>query len=171
LFSYSDHGLFGKDGSLPNLKSLRTLFNRWSSEKWGEILCLVGAVIGPSSGPAPVYDTLVVGLMDQSNMIAQEVETYGVRTFSAKEMAFNILGLMPPILFSITQVEPVSGDLSGPFDRIADLADVATRVRANINEKAELRPALKSPPTASTKALKNPQIWQEFQRRFSICQA
>jgi 3-oxoacyl-ACP reductase-like protein len=76
--------------------------------------------------------------MDQSNMIAQEVETHGVRTFSAKEMAFNILGLMHPILFSITQVEPVWGDLSGGFDRIADLVDVAARVRANINKKAGL---------------------------------
>ena len=48
--------------------------------------------------------------MDQSNMIVQGIETHGVRTFSAKEMAFNILGLMHPILFSITQVEPVWGD-------------------------------------------------------------
>ena len=47
------------------------------------------------------------GLMDQSNMIAQDIESHGVRTFSAKEMAFNIPGLMDPIFFSITQVEPV----------------------------------------------------------------
>lgn len=82
------------------------------------------------------------GLMDQSNMIAQEVETHGVRTFSAKEMAFNILGLMHPILFSITQVEPVWGDLSGGFDRIADLADMTSRIRVSINRKAELRRAI-----------------------------
>jgi 3-oxoacyl-ACP reductase-like protein len=80
--------------------------------------------------------------MDQSNMIAQEVETHGVRTFSAKEMAFNILGLMHPILFSITQVEPVWGDLSGGFDRIADFAEITTRIRVGINKKAELRRAI-----------------------------
>ena len=80
--------------------------------------------------------------MDQSNMIAQEVEAQGVRTFSAKEMAFNILGLMHPILFSITQVEPVWGDLSGGFDRIADLAEMTSRIRININQKAELRRAI-----------------------------
>ncbi|KAH9957127.1 hypothetical protein BC827DRAFT_1157441 [Russula dissimulans] len=57
--------------------------------------CLVGAVIGWIRG---------TGLMGQSNMAAQEIETRGVRTFSAKEMAFNILGLMHPILSSITQV-------------------------------------------------------------------
>ena len=68
------------------------------------------------------------GLMDQSNMnmIAQGIEMHEVRTFSAKEMAFNILGLMHPILFSITQVKPVWGDLSGGFGHIADLADMAT---------------------------------------------
>jgi fatty acid synthase subunit alpha len=77
--------------------------------------------------------------MDQSNMIAQEIKTHGVRTFSAKEMAFNILGLMHPILKSITQVEPVWGDLSGGFGCIADLAHLASRIRVNMNKKAELR--------------------------------
>jgi fatty acid synthase subunit alpha, fungi type len=47
------------------------------------------------------------GLMGPTNIVAQELEKYGVRTVSAKEMAFNILGLMPPLLFSITQVEPI----------------------------------------------------------------
>jgi fatty acid synthase subunit alpha len=36
--------------------------------------------------------------MDASNVVAHELESYGVRTFSAKEMAFNILGLMHPSL-------------------------------------------------------------------------
>ena len=67
---------------------------------------------------------------------------HGVCTFSAKEMAFNILGLMHPILFSITQVEPVWGDLSGGFGRIADLADMAYPTRVNMNKKAELRCAI-----------------------------
>ena len=40
--------------------------------------------------------------MDATNMGEQEVEAHGVRTFSAKEMSFNILGLMHPLLFSIT---------------------------------------------------------------------
>ncbi|KAN0114108.1 hypothetical protein V8E52_007084 [Russula decolorans] len=35
-------------------------------------------------------------------MIAQEIETHRVHTFSDKEMAFNILGLMHQILFGIT---------------------------------------------------------------------
>src|SRR5713226_2383884 len=53
-------------------------------------------------------------------------------------MAFNILGLMHPILFSITQVEPVWGDLSGGFGCITDLANMATCICVNMNKKAEL---------------------------------
>ncbi|KAH9963027.1 hypothetical protein BGW80DRAFT_1463326 [Lactifluus volemus] len=57
-------------------------------------------------------------------------------------MAFNILELMHLILFSIMQVEPVWGDLSGGFDQITDLADVVAHVRANINKKSKLRHAI-----------------------------
>lgn len=38
-------------------------------------------------------------------------ETCNVRNFSTKETAFNIIGLVHPILFSMTQVEPVWGEL------------------------------------------------------------
>ncbi len=42
-----NHGLFGNDGLYSKSKiSLETLFNHWSSESWGEYLCLVGAIIG-----------------------------------------------------------------------------------------------------------------------------
>lgn len=42
-----NHGLFGSDGLYSESKiSLETLFNRWSSESWGEYLCIAGAVIG-----------------------------------------------------------------------------------------------------------------------------
>jgi fatty acid synthase subunit beta len=36
-----NHGLYSE-----SKVSLETLFSRWSSESWGEYLCLVGAVIG-----------------------------------------------------------------------------------------------------------------------------
>jgi fatty acid synthase subunit beta len=36
-----NHGLYSESKT-----SFETLFNRWSSESWGEYLCLVGAVIG-----------------------------------------------------------------------------------------------------------------------------
>ncbi|KAG8213088.1 hypothetical protein J3R82DRAFT_11484 [Butyriboletus roseoflavus] len=129
-----NHGLFGNDGLYSESKiSLETLFQRWNSESWGEYLCLAGAVIGWTRG---------TGLMDATNTVAHELESYGVRTFSAKEMAFNILGLMHPLLFSITQVEPIWADLNGGMDRLPDLAEVTTRIRQSLNEKSELRRAI-----------------------------
>jgi 3-oxoacyl-ACP reductase-like protein len=80
--------------------------------------------------------------MDGNNMVAQQIERYGVRTFSAKEMAFNILGLMHPLLFSITQVEPIWADLNGGMDRLPDLADINTRARVEIVRESELRKAI-----------------------------
>lgn len=80
--------------------------------------------------------------MGPTNIVAHELESYGVRTFSAKEMAFNILGLMHPLLFSITQVEPIWADLNGGMDRLPDLADITTRIRTALIKKSELRRAV-----------------------------
>jgi hypothetical protein len=44
-----NHGLFGNDGlhwHSESKTSLKTLFQCWASESWGEYLCLAGAVIG-----------------------------------------------------------------------------------------------------------------------------
>ncbi|KAF9490473.1 fatty acid synthetase alpha subunit [Pleurotus eryngii] len=129
-----NHGLFGNDGLYSESKiSLETLFNRWNSESWGEYLCLAGAVIGWTRG---------TGLMSATNIVAHELETYGVRTFSAKEMAFNVLGLMHPLLFSITQVEPIWADLNGGMDRLPDLAEITNRIRTDLVKKGDLRRAI-----------------------------
>ncbi|KAG6813968.1 hypothetical protein H0H92_005223, partial [Tricholoma furcatifolium] len=140
-----NHGLFGNDGLYSESKiSLETLFQRWSSESWGEYLCLAGAVIGWTRG---------TGLMGPTNIVAHELEGYGVRTFSAKEMAFNILGLMHPLLFSITQVEPIWADLNGGMDRLPDLADITTRIRTSLNKKADLRRAITRDNSADFKVI------------------
>ncbi|EMD40218.1 hypothetical protein CERSUDRAFT_122278 [Gelatoporia subvermispora B] len=129
-----NHGLFGNDRLYSESKiSLETLFNRWNSESWGEYLCLAGAVIRWTRGTS---------LMDATNMVTHEVEGYGVRTFSAKEMAFNILGLMHPLLFSITQVEPIWANLNRGMDHLPDLAEITTRIRTSLNKKSELRRAI-----------------------------
>ena len=131
-----NHGLFGNDGLYSESKiSLETLFNRWSSESWGEYLCLAGAVIGWTRG---------TGLMSATNIVAEGVESYGVRTFSSKEMAFNILGLMHPLLFDITQVEPIWADLNGGMDRLPDLAQITTNLRADLQAEAARRRAISS---------------------------
>jgi len=80
--------------------------------------------------------------MGATNMVAEQVEAHGMRTFSSKEMAFNLLGLMHPLLFSITQVEPIWADLSGGMDRIPDLAEITTRIRKAITQQSDLRRAI-----------------------------
>ncbi|CAH7682987.1 hypothetical protein PPACK8108_LOCUS16192 [Phakopsora pachyrhizi] len=67
---------------------------KWFSELWGENLCLAGAVTGWTRGTS---------LMSGNNLIAEQVESHGLKKFSAKEMAFNILGLMHPLLFDVGQ--------------------------------------------------------------------
>jgi fatty acid synthase subunit beta len=57
-------------------------------------------------------------------------------------MAFNILGLMHPLLFSITQVEPIWADLNGGMDRLTDLAEITTSIRSELHKKADLRRAV-----------------------------
>ena len=69
------------------------------------------------------------------NIVAHELESHGVRMFSAKEMAFNILCLMHPLLFTITQVEPILADLNGGMDRLPDLAYITTPIRSKLNKK------------------------------------
>ena len=81
------------------------------------------------------------GLMSATNIVAHKLEGYGVRTFSAKEMAFS-LSLMHPLLFSITQVEPIWADLNGGMDRLPDLADITSKIRVNLNKKSELYRAI-----------------------------
>ena len=49
---------------------------------------------------------------------------------------------MQPLLFSITQVEPIWADLNGGMDRLPDLADTTTRIRSKLNKKADLRRAI-----------------------------
>ena len=80
--------------------------------------------------------------MSASNIVAQRVESHSVCTYSATEMAFNILGLMHPLLFSITQVESIWADLNGGMDRLPDLTDITVRSRQEINAESSLCKAI-----------------------------
>ena len=64
------------------------------------------------------------------------------RNFSAKEMVFNVLGLMHPLLFSITQVEPIWVDLSDGVNRLPDLAELMNKLRRDLNSQSDLRCAI-----------------------------
>ena len=76
--------------------------------------------------------------MGPTNIVAHELESHSVCMFSAKEMAFNILGLMHPLLFSITQVNLIWADLNGGMNCFPDLADITTCICSKLHKKADL---------------------------------
>lgn len=103
--------------------------------------------------------------MSATGSVAEGIEAKGVRTFSAKEMAFNILGLMHPLIFDVAQIEPVWADvrsfspffpissikltnfptlaqLNGGMDKLPDLAALTTEIRANLALTASTRRAI-----------------------------
>jgi fatty acid synthase subunit alpha len=101
--------------------------------------------------------------MGATNIVAHELESHGVRMFYAKEMAFNILGLMHPLLFSITQVEPIWADLNGGMDRLPDLADITSRIRSKLNNIADLRRAIARDNSADFKIVNGVEAERLFQ--------
>ncbi|KAJ2315474.1 fatty acid synthase alpha subunit Lsd1 [Coemansia sp. RSA 2705] len=108
-----NHGNFGGDGLYGECKiALETAFNRWESEEWEDYLSIAGAVIGWTRG---------TGLMSGNNLVAQEVESHGVRTFSTREMSFSILGLLHTQVARIAHRQPVRADLSGGMGRLSRL--------------------------------------------------
>ena len=101
--------------------------------------------------------------MSATGSVAEGIEAKGCRTFSAKEMAFNILGLMHPLVFDVAQIEPVWADVSisycphfpsrsltlalnrqlnGGMDKLSDLATLTTEIRANLQLTASTRRAI-----------------------------
>lgn len=129
-----NHGTFGSDGLYSESKlALETLFNRWHSESWSSFLTVCGAVIGWTRG---------TGLMSGNNMIAEGIEKLGVRTFSQKEMAFNILGLMTPEVVRMCEDGPVMADLNGGLQFIENLREFTNDLRTDINNTSEIRRAV-----------------------------
>ncbi|SCU93162.1 LANO_0E03158g1_1 [Lachancea nothofagi CBS 11611] len=129
-----NHGTFGGDGMYAESKlSLETLFNRWHSESWSNQLTICGAIIGWTRG---------TGLMSANNIIAEGIEKLGVRTFSQKEMAFNLLGLLTPEVIQLCQTSPVMADLNGGFQFLPDLKEFTAKLRQELTETSEVRKAV-----------------------------
>ncbi|KAJ2848841.1 fatty acid synthase alpha subunit Lsd1, partial [Coemansia brasiliensis] len=109
-----NHGNFGGDGLYGECKlALETAFNRWESEGWEGYLSIAGAIIGWTRG---------TGLMSANNLVAQDIEARGIRTFSTSEMAFNIMGLLHPLVAHIAHRQPVWASLTGGMDRVHRLS-------------------------------------------------
>ncbi|KAJ2109626.1 fatty acid synthase alpha subunit Lsd1, partial [Coemansia sp. S142-1] len=123
-----NHGSFGGDGLYGECKiGLETAFNRWKSESWQDYLSIAGAVIGWTRG---------TGLMSGSNTVAQKIERLGVRTFSTREMAFNILGLTHSRIRRLACRQPILADLSGGMGGISDFGDAVGEARLDIQRKS-----------------------------------
>ncbi|KAJ1906010.1 fatty acid synthase alpha subunit Lsd1, partial [Coemansia sp. S17] len=123
-----NHGSFGGDGLYGECKiGLETAFNRWKSESWQDYLSIAGAVIGWTRG---------TGLLSGNNTVAQEIERLGVRTFSTREMAFNILGLTHSRIRRPACRQPIWADLSGGMGGISDFGDIVGKARQIIQRKS-----------------------------------
>ncbi|KAJ2838201.1 fatty acid synthase alpha subunit Lsd1, partial [Coemansia sp. 'formosensis'] len=124
-----NHGTFGGDGLYGECKiGLETALNRWRSESWQDYLSIVGAVIGWTRG---------TGLMSGNNTVPQEIEKLGVRTFSTREMAFNILGLLHFGIHDIAYCQPIWADLNGGMGSIEDFGGVVGKARMDIQRKSD----------------------------------
>ncbi|KAG7914259.1 hypothetical protein KL905_005406 [Ogataea polymorpha] len=129
-----NHGTFGSDGLYSESKlGLETLFNRWHSESWSSYLTICGTVIGWTRG---------TGLMSGNNIIAEGIEKLGVRTFSQKEMAFNILGLMTPEVVKLCEEAPIMADLNGGLQFVENLREYTNKLRSDINRTSDVRRAV-----------------------------
>ncbi|KAI9502453.1 acyl transferase domain-containing protein [Coemansia spiralis] len=123
-----NHGNFGGDGLYGECKAgLETLFNRWNSEDWQDYISVAGAVIGWTRG---------TGLMSGNNLIAPDIERLGVRTFSTREMAFNILALLQLRIYRASIEQPIYVDLKSNFDAINNLGAVAAQMQKAIMQRS-----------------------------------
>ncbi|TRX60963.1 type I polyketide synthase [Corynebacterium hiratae] len=147
-----NRGRFGGDGAYGEAKAaLDALVNRWSAEQstWGARTSLVHAQIGWVRG---------TGLMGGNDPLVEQVEARGVRTFSAKEMAVQLLDATASSDIRAEAAQaPLSVDLTGGLAE-AEL-DLAALARDSQSEDADASSAAarsgeeKAPRTA--KALPN----------------
>lgn len=122
-----NHGAFGGDGLYAESKlGLEALIDKWWSEGWQDYLSLAACVIGWTRS----------ALMWQNNIVAQDVEQLGCRTFHTTEMAVNLVSLMHPRMVTLASDEPLWADLTGGWEQVPDLNLALKEIRKGIQEKA-----------------------------------
>lgn len=130
----SNIGTFGGDGLYAESKlGLESLLHRFHSETWSDYLVICGAIIGWTRG---------TGLMDGNDVLAQDIESHGVITFSQSEMAFNLLALLSEPIIRLCETEPVLADLNGGLQYLPNLKDLMLEARSKLNLTAETRKAI-----------------------------
>ncbi|MGV0350236.1 fatty acid synthase subunit beta domain-containing protein [Corynebacterium guaraldiae] len=147
-----NRGRFGGDGAYGEAKAaLDALVNRWSSEQssWGARTSLVHVQIGWVRG---------TGLMGGNDPLVTQVEARGVRTFSAKEMAVQLIdATASPRIRAEAAQAPLSVDLTGGLaEAELDLAALASAAQSENSDASRVAGSLcegKAPRTV--KALPN----------------
>ncbi|KAI0396678.1 putative fatty acid synthase alpha subunit FasA [Xylariaceae sp. FL0594] len=143
-----NHGDFGGDGLYSESKiGLESLFNRYHSERWSSYLSIIGAVIGWTRGTA---------LMTANNIVAEGIEKLGVMTFTAGEMAFNILALLSDKITRWSDMEPVYAELSGGLMGFANLKEEVMAIRSAITGKRRERQAIMAERVKQEEVLRGP---------------
>ncbi|XP_049851436.1 uncharacterized protein LOC126326034 [Schistocerca gregaria] len=129
-----NHGEFGCDGLYAESKlGLEALLNKWHAEGWENYLSIVGAVIGWTRGTR---------LMSQNNIVSPSIESMGARTFTTREMCFNLMGLLHPDMVLLAQERPILADLNGCLHLVPNLNGVLKRNRKRLLERREIEKAL-----------------------------
>ncbi|MDO8643429.1 MAG: SDR family NAD(P)-dependent oxidoreductase, partial [bacterium] len=129
-----NHGTMGGDGAYADSKlALESLLNRWHSEKadWGRQISLMGVTIGWVRG---------TGLMAANNMIAATMEKEAkVRTFSTEEMGGLLTLLCHSDLRQAAGKAPLSIQITGRFEKVKNISDLALRSRTRLEKEAKLK--------------------------------
>ncbi|MEV0948538.1 fatty acid synthase subunit beta domain-containing protein [Rhodococcus sp. NPDC049939] len=101
-----NRGLFGGDGAYGEAKAaLDAIVARWKAERsWAERVTLVHALIGWVRG---------TGLMGGNDPLVEAVESAGVRTWSTREMATELLQWCEPEARRLASTDPLAADLTG----------------------------------------------------------
>ncbi|KAK1623310.1 hypothetical protein BDP81DRAFT_475835 [Colletotrichum phormii] len=126
-----NHGIFGGDGLYAESKlGLESLLDKWYSENWSEALSICGCSVGW---------VRLTSLMGGDNTVTESVEAdLGVRTFSTREMAFNIILLLNPNVACLYEDEPVFADFNGHLGCVDGLKAFVDQAQATIREKSDI---------------------------------
>lgn len=131
-----NHGQFSNDGVYAESKlALEALLHKWGSEPWSEQLSVCAVRIGWTRG---------TGLMATNDLLAEEVENLGIRTFSTEEMATLLTLAMSPSVVEACTLQAIICDFSGGLQSNAELSGEAMeKMRASIHETSSIRKRLK----------------------------
>ena len=119
-----NRGIFGGDGAYAEAKaSFDAITTRWASEPaWGRRVSLAHPLIGWVRG---------TGLMGGNDPLVAAVEAEGVHTWSADEMADQLLALCTPEVRRAATDAPVHADLTGGLSASLDLGELRARALAD----------------------------------------